>query len=84
MVRKPPSSRRTAYTGSCAVRRLLDQAARRALVVKGAPDLVAERAGDRRREGVADLPVVRGLPAGELPLVLGAVPALDPGDHLRR
>src|SRR5262249_38733937 len=61
---------------------LLDEYARLTEVVEGAPDLVADRAGDRRREGVAYLPVDGGLPAGERPAVAAAVPALQAGDHL--
>jgi len=49
----------------------------------GAPDLPADRPGDRRRgRRCRSAGSFEVLPAGELPQVLGAVPALDPGDHL--
>ena len=62
--------------------RLLDQGSRLAFVVESAPELLTNSAGDRRRESIADLPVIRGLAASEFPPVLTTVPALQPGDHL--
>ena len=61
---------------------LLDEIAGSALMVKGAADLVAQCTGDGRRERVAYLAIGGRFPAGELPAVLIAVPALDARDHL--
>src|SRR4051812_20426659 len=63
--------------------RIFDQNPAFAFLGQSLPDSYTKRHGDRRRKGVADLPVPRSLPSEELPVSeLLTVPALDTCNHL--
>ena len=66
-----------------AARRVRARGATPLLAVEGGADPFADRPRDRGRERVADLPVDRGLAAGESPPVVTTGPSLQPAHHFQ-